>query len=162
MKSEFLDTGEIVNTHGIAGEVKLLPWSDTPEALLEYAVFYVGGRALEVASARVHKGCVLVKFRGVDDVDAAMGLKGKRVQVARRDIRLEPGRFLLADLIGLSVEDEEGRPVGTLREVLSPSAQNLYVVEGPGGTHMIPAVPEFVKQVDLEGGRVVVRLIEGM
>lgn len=162
MKSEFLETGEIVNTHGIAGEVKLMPWSDSPEFLLDFHTLYVDGKPLEVQSARVHKTALLVKFRGYEDVNAAMALKGKRVSIARADARLAPGQFFLADLIGLTVRDEAGQSVGTLKEVLTPSRQNVYVVEGEDGVHMIPAVPEFIKKVDVDAGEMVVSLIEGM
>lgn len=162
MKSEFLETGQIVNTHGLHGEVRLMPWSDTPEFLLDFKTLYVDGAPMTVAAARVHKNMLLVQFTGVSDVDSAMKLKGKTVSIARKDVQLEPGAFFLADLVGLTVRDEEGQVIGTLKEVLQPSVQTIYVVEGPGGTHMIPAVPEFVKKVDIEGGEVVVSLIEGM
>lgn len=162
MKSEYLETGEIVNTHGIAGEVKLLAWSDSPEFLLDFKTLYVDGKPLEVQAARVHKNTLLVRFRGYEDVNAAMALKGKRVSIARKDAKLAPGKFFLADLIGLTVKDEAGESVGVLKEVLTPSIQNVYVVEGPDGAHMIPAVPEFVKRVDIDGGEMVVSLIEGM
>ncbi len=161
MKSEFLETGEIVNTHGIAGEVKLMPWSDSPEFLLDFKTLYVDGRPLEVLSERVHKSMLLVKFKGYEDVNAAMALKGKRVSIARKDAKLAPGQFFLADLVGLTVRDEQGALIGTLKEVLSPSRQNVYVVEGES-VHMIPAVPEFVKKVDVDAGEMVVSLIEGM
>lgn len=162
MKSEYLETGEIVNTHGIAGEVKLLAWSDSPEFLLDFKTLYVDGKPLEVQAARAHKNTLLVRFRGYEDVNAAMALKGKRVSIARKDAKLAPGQFFLADLIGLTVKDEAGETVGVLKEVLTPSIQNVYVVEGPNGIHMIPAVPEFVKRVDIDGGEMVVSLIEGM
>lgn len=162
MKSEYLETGEIVNTHGIQGEVKLLAWSDSPEFLLDFKTLYVDGKPLEVQTARVHKNALLVRFRGYEDVNAAMALKGKRVSIARRDAHLAPGQFFLADLIGLTVKDQAGETIGVLKEVLTPSLQNVYVVEGPGGTHMIPAVPEFIKKVDVDGGEMTVSLIEGM
>lgn len=161
MKTEFLETGEIVNTHGIAGEVKLMPWSDSPAFLLDFKTFYVDGKPLEVQSARVHKTALLVKFKGYEDVNAAMALKGRRVSIARADAKLAPGQFFLADLIGLTVKNEAGETVGVLKEVLTPSHQNVYVVEGES-THMIPAVPEFIKRVDVDGGEMVVSLIEGM
>lgn len=161
MKSEFLETGEIVNTHGIAGEVKLMPWSDSPAFLLDFKTLYVDGKPLEVQSARVHKTALLVKFKGYEDVNAAMALKGRRVSIVRKDAKLAPGQFFLADLIGLTVKNEAGETVGVLKEVLTPSHQNVYVVEGES-THMIPAVPEFVKRVDVDGGEMVVSLIEGM
>ncbi len=162
MKSEFLETGQIVNTHGLHGEVRLIPWSDSPDFLLDFKTLYVDGVPMTVTAARVHKNVLLMQFEGVSDVDSAMKLKGKTVSIARKDVQLEPGTFFLADLIGLAVRDENGQAVGTVKEVLRPSVQTIYVVEGPDGTHMIPAVPEFVKKVDVEGGEMVVSLIEGM
>lgn len=162
MKAEFLETGEIVNTHGIRGEVKLLPWSDSPAFLLDFKTLYVEGQPLTVEAARVHKTTLLVKFAGVNTVEEAMKLKGKRVSIARRDAKLPKGSFFLADLIGLTVKDESGQTIGAVKEVLTPSVQNVYVIETPAGAKMVPAVPEFIKKVDIEGGEMVVSLIEGM
>ena len=162
MLSAFLETGEIVNTHGIQGEVKLLPWSDSPAFLLDFKTLYVNGEPMTVEAARVHKTTLLVRFAGVDTVEKAMKLKGKRVSIAREDAKLPKGSFFLADLIGLAVKDEEGNRIGTLKEVLTPSAQRVYVIDTPAGEKMIPAVPAFVKKVDIEGGEMVVSLIEGM
>lgn len=162
MLQEFLEAGQIVNTHGIQGEVKLQPWVDSPGFLLDFPTLYIDGAARRVAAARVHKTMLLLRFEGVEDVNAAMRLKGKTVYFARKDAHLEPGRFFLADLIGLAVRTEEGAPVGVLTQVMTPPAQNIYVVEGEAGRHMIPAVPEFIKKVDIPGGEMVVSLIEGM
>lgn len=162
MLSEFLETGEIVNTHGIQGEVKLLPWSDSPAFLLDFKTLYVDGRAMAVEAARVHKTTLLVRFAGVDTVEAAMKLKGKRVSIARKDAKLPQGAFFLADLIGLTVRNESGAVIGTVKEVLTPSAQRVYVIDTPTGEKLIPAVPEFIKKVDIEGGEMVAALIEGM
>lgn len=163
MKNRFLEAGQIVNTHGVRGEVKIVPWADSPAFLAGFETLYLdGGKPLRVETARVHKSAVLVKFSGVDTVEAAMALKGKTVSIAREDAKLEPGAFFLADLAGLAVRDEAGNGIGTLTEVLTPPAHNVYVVQGPGGEHMIPAVPEFVKKVDLDKGEIVVSLIEGM
>lgn len=162
MKSEFLETGEIVNTHGIQGEVKINPWSDSPAFLLNFNILYVDGHPWKVNAARVHKNTVLVKLDGVNDVDSAMKMKGKRVSIARADAKLPEGSFFLSDVIGIRVEDESGKCLGTVKDVLTPPAHNVYVVEGEGESHMIPAVPEFVKRVDLEDGKMIVKLIEGM
>lgn len=159
--NEFLDCGQIVNTHGIHGEVRVVPWADSPDFLCRFSTLYVDGGALEVASSRVHKGSVIVRFQGVDTVDGAMVLKGKTVQLRRADAELPEGAFFIADIIGLTVVDQDGRKLGTLKEVLSPSQQQVYVVEGEREI-MIPAVPEFILETNIEAGYVKVRLIEGM
>lgn len=159
--NEFLDCGQIVNTHGIHGEVRIIPWADSPEFLRRFPTLYVRGGAVSVVSSRVHKGSVIAKLDGVDTVEQAMALKGETVQLRRADARLPEGSFFLADIIGLDVIDEKGQKLGVLREVLSPSRQQVYVVAGPREI-MIPAVPEFILETNIEGGYIKVRLIEGM
>jgi len=158
---EFLDCGQITNTHGIHGEVRIVPWADSPDFLRQFAALYVDGEARKVASARVHKGSVIAKLDGVDTVEGAMLLKGKTVQLRRADAKLPEGAFFLADIIGLDVVDEAGEKLGTLKEVLSPSRQQVYVVAGEREI-LIPAVPEFILETNIEGGYLKVRLIEGM
>lgn len=159
--NEFLDCGQIVNTHGIHGEVRIVPWADSPDFLRGFGTLYVDGAPRKVASARVHKGSVITKLDGVDTVEEAMRLKGKTVQIRRADARLPEGAFFLADIIGLDVVDEAGERLGTLKEVLSPSRQQVYVVAGEREI-LIPAVPEFILETNIEGGYLKVRLIEGM
>ena len=159
--NEFLDCGQIVNTHGIHGEVRIVPWADSPDFLRGFGTLYVDGAPRKVASARVHKGSVIAKLDGVDTVEEAMRLKGKTVQIRRADARLPEGAFFLADIIGLDVVDEAGERLGTLKEVLSPSRQQVYVVAGAREI-LIPAVPEFILETNIEGGYLKVRLIEGM
>ena len=121
----------------------------------------MGGAAIKVLSSRVHKGSVIAKLDGVDTVEQAMALKGKTVQIRRADAKLPEGTFFLADIIGLDVVDGDGRKLGILREVLSPSQQQVYVVEGEREI-LIPAVPEFILETNIGGGYIKVRLIEGM
>ena len=158
---EFLDCGQIVNTHGIHGEVRIVPWADSPDFLCRFSTFYLDGKPIEATSSRVHKGSVIARLRGVDTVDQAMVLKGKTVQIRRTDAKLPEGSFFLADIIGLDVVDEHGNKLGVLKEVLSPSLQQVYVVEGEREI-MIPAVPEFILETNIEAGYIKVRLIEGM
>lgn len=159
--TEYLDCGQIANTHGVHGEVRVIPWADSPEFLRGFSTLYVDGKPFKVTSGRVHKGSVIARLDGVDTVEAAMLLKGKTVQIRRTDAKLPEGSFFLADLIGLSVVDEEGNRLGTLKDILSPSRQRVYVVEGEREI-MIPAVPEFILETNVEGGYLKVRLIEGM
>ena len=158
---EFLDCGQIVNTHGVRGEMRIVPWADSPDFLCGFSTLYVDGGAKKVVSSRVHKGSVIVKLDGVDTVEQAMALKGRTVQIRRADARLPEGAFFLEDIIGLDVVDEAGQKLGVLREVLSPSIQQVYVVEGEREI-LIPAVPEFILETNIQGGYIKVRLIDGM
>lgn len=163
MKSEFLETGEIVNTHGVRGEVKIMPWADSPDFLCQFDALYIDGKPVKVLSSRVHKTAVLCALEGVDSVEKAMKLKGKVVSLLRSQIQLPEGRHFLADLVGLTVMDAaSGEELGTVAEVLTLPAQNVYVVRGKGREYMIPAVPAFIVETNEDEGYVKVNVIEGM
>ena len=158
---EFLDCGQIVNTHGVRGEVRIVPWADSPDFLCQFSTLYLDGAPRRVLSSRVHKGSVIAKLDGVDTVEEAMLLRDKTVQISRADAKLRSGAFFLADIIGLKVVDEAGQTLGTLKEVLFPSVQQVYVVDGDREI-LIPAVPEFILETNIASGYIKVRLIEGM
>jgi len=159
--NELLECGKIVNTHGIRGEVKIVPWADSPEFLCDLPALYIDEKAVKIRNARVHKGNVIALLEGIDDVNAAMLLKEKIVSMSRSDVDLPEGSFYLADIIGLKVIDESGKELGILDDILSPSLQRVYVIKGEREI-MIPAVPEFVLETNVDGGYIKVRLIEGM
>ena len=160
-KSDYIEAGRIVNTHGVAGEVKIEVWLDSPAFMKKFRRLFLGERELQVESARVQKSFLLCKLRGVDDVNAAMALKGRTVSVAREDARLPGGTFFLQDILGARVVDEQGEEIGTLVEILERPASNIYVVRGEE-EHLIPAVPAFILRTDPVNGVITVRLIEGM
>jgi 16S rRNA processing protein RimM len=156
-----LQTGQIVNTHGIRGELKVLPWADAPDFLLEFDTFYIDGKPYAVESSRVQKTCVLLKLAGIDDVNQANLLREKVVCIDRDEIELEDGAVFIADLIGLPVLCN-GQELGKIVEVLTPPSNDVYVVRGGEHEYMIPVVEEFVEEINVAGGYVTVRLIEGM
>lgn len=160
-KKEYIEAGKIINTHGIAGEVKLEVWLDSPEFMKRFKRLYTEGRELRIVSARAHKGFLIARLEGVDDVNAAMALKGKIVFIRREDAHLPKGAFFLQDIIGAAVLDENGAALGRLEEIMETPASNVYVVRGEG-EHLIPAVPEFIMSTDAENGIIRVHLIEGM
>lgn len=160
-KKQYLEIGQIMNTHGIRGEVRIQPWADSPEFLLRFKTFYIDGAPVRVRAARVHKGCVIALFDGVEDVNAAMGLKNKTLCIDRADARLPKGSFFLADILGARVVAEDGAEIGTLADTLDLPGQRVYVVRGER-EHLIPAVPEFILHTDADAGVITVRLIEGM
>ncbi len=157
---DLLQTGKIVSTHGTRGEVKILPWADSPEFLLGFEQLYIDGEPYRVAHARVHGTCVLCQFSGIDDINAAMALRNKVVSIDRAEANLPDGAVFVADLIGLRVLCGE-REIGKIADVLQPPANDVYVVRGEK-EYMIPAVREFVEEVNVPEGFVRVRLIEGM
>ncbi len=160
-KQQYIEAGQIANTHGVAGELKIQVWLDSPEFMKRFRRLYIDGKAYSVHAARVHKAFLLVLLEGVEDVNAAMPFKGKTVFIDRDDANLPPGGYFLQDLLGARVEDEQGRAIGTLSQILERPASLIYVVQGER-EHWIPAVPEFVLEKNVDEGRIVVRLIEGM
>ncbi len=160
-KKRFLETGRITNAHGVRGEVKIQPWSDTPEFLLGIKSFYIDGREYRSELARIHKNTVIVRFEGVRDVNAAMALKNKVVFIDRDEVSLEEGSYFIQDALGLPVFDVSGDEIGTLADVLKLPGGDVFVVRGKG-ERLIPSNGSFIKEVDIDGGRIVVDLIEGM
>lgn len=156
----YLPAGEIVNTHGIRGEVRVLPWADSPEFLLQFGTFYIDGKAVRAESARVQKTCVLLKLAGVDSVEAAQLLRGKQLCIARADASLPEGTVFVDDLLGMKVFDQNGE-IGVVADVWDMPRHDVYIVRGEK-EYQIPAVPEFVKRIDVEAGVMEVVTIEGM
>ena len=161
MELQLLETGEIVSTHGIQGEVKILPWADSPEFLLDFDVFYLKGKPYEVLSSRVHKTCVLAKLKGIDSPEQATLLRGQVVSIDRSSVKLPEGTVFIADLMGCRVLDDDGKEIGTIKNVLTMPSSDVYVIEGEH-KYMIPSVKEFVKEINVAEGYVRVHLIEGM
>jgi len=162
MLSEFLEAGIIVNTHGVQGEVKLQPWTDTPDFLIGFERLYIDGAPVKVLSARVHKGCIIVSFDGITDIEGAIKLKNKSVSFSRDDVKLEEGRHFIADLVGLrAIDSDTGEELGLVSEVLSLPANNVYVIKG-AREMLIPAVPDVVVETSIAGGYIKFRLIEGL
>ena len=161
-KKEFIEAGRIINTHGVAGEVKIEVWLDSPKFFKSFKSLYLkNGEELKVVSTKTHKGFIIAKLEGIDDINAAMRLKGKDVSIRRSDAALPRDAFFLQDIIGATVVEENGREVGKLVEIMERPASNIYLVKGEE-EHLIPAVPEFIMSTDAEAGIITVRLIEGM
>ncbi len=157
----FVPAGRIVNTHGVQGEVKIEVWLDSPKFMKKFKRLFVGEKEFEILSGKEHKGFFIARLKGVDDINAAMPLKGKDVQVLKEDAKLPKGSFFIQDILGAKVTDEDGNPIGVLKDVMETPASLIYVVQGDT-EHLIPAVPEFIKETDAENGIIKVRLIEGM
>jgi 16S rRNA processing protein RimM len=162
MGNRFLEAGKIVNAHGIHGEVKILPWADSPDFISGVRHFYIDGAPVRVLAARVHKGCVIAAFDGVSDKDGAMRLKDKIVFIDKHETRLEEGRHFVADLKGLRALDADtGEQLGILTDVLTLPANDVYVIQGSREI-LVPAAPGFIDEVNVESGYIKIRVIEGL
>ena len=158
MRLEFIEAGEIVNVHGLRGEVKVLCWLDDPEMLCEFDRCRINGREFGMEQVRVQKTCNLVKLEGIDTVEEAQKMRGRKVELYREDIDDEV--IFAAELIGMEVF-AAGEKIGRITEVLDYPGNSVYVVKGQY-EYMIPAVNQFILETDMEGNRMEVKLLEGM
>ena len=161
MKKQYLEAGQIVNTHGVRGEVRIQPWADEAAFLTRFRRFYMDGKPVKVLSCRVHKTLCIAALEGVDDVNDAMTLKGKVIFIDRNDAKLPEGSVFIQDILGAKVVDESGNELGILEDVLSEPAASVLVVRGEREI-LIPDVPAFVLKKDTDNDVITVRLIEGM
>ena len=158
MRLEFIEAGEIVNVHGLRGEVKVLSWLDDPEMLCEFDRCRINGKEYTMEQVRVQKTCNLVKLQGIDTVETAQLLRGKTMELFREDIDQEV--IFAAELIGVEVF-ADGEKIGKITEVLDYPGNSVYVVKGQY-EYMIPAVKHFILETDMEANTMQVKLIEGM
>ncbi len=158
MKLPYIEAGEIVTTHGVWGEVKVLSWLDSPEMLCEFDRCRIEGREYSMDAVRVQKTCNLVKLRGVDTMEDAQKLRGKTMELYREDISDE--LIFAAELVDVEVY-ADGACIGKIKEVLDYPGNSVYVVQGER-EYLIPAVKEFILSTDLEKNQMQVKLLKGM
>lgn len=158
MKLQFLEAGEIVTTHGVRGEMKVLPWADGPEFLMDFKRVRIDGTEYKVESCRIQKTCNLLKLQGIDTMEMAQALRGKTVEVYREDA--DPETVFVAELIGMRVFFD-GAEIGNVTQVLDYPGNKVYVVKGER-EYMIPAVKQFILSTDMQANEMHVKIIEGM
>ena len=170
---QYLETGRIVSTHGLRGEVCVEPWCNSPEFLLQFDRLYFdhGAVCRLVESARVHKNTVIICFEGFEDVGQAMGLVRNIVYIDREQVQLPEGSYFDQDLIGLRVTDADtGRVYGTLTSVGRTGANDVYGVtadsaapDGPAAPEiLIPAIRDVIRSVDLAQGVMRIAPLKGL
>ena len=163
MKQEYIRVGRIVNAHGIRGEVRVQPRRVSPALLTRCKTFYIDGQPITPTANHVHKELVLLKFPGVDDMNAALTYKNKDLFLRRANIVLPEGEYFDDELLGLEVYDcDTGALLGTLMAVDEYPASKVYTVKGEREI-LIPAVKDvFIRSVDLDAGRMEVKVWEGL
>lgn len=162
---ELLETGKIVAIHALKGEVRVQPWCDSPEFLAEFEELYLDGEWVEIENARVQKTMVIMKIAGVDTPEAAQKLVGKVLYLSRDQVELEEGTYFITDLIGMQVidADDPTHVYGVLTEVSNTGANDIYHVKFPDGkTRYVPAIPQVIDAVDVEGKVMTIRPLEGL
>lgn len=163
-----LEIGKIVNTHGLRGEVKLVPWTDTPDEFEDIECVYVKIKSeykpLTVQSVRYQKNNLIVKFEEFNDINEILPYKGMTLYCDRDELgELPEGVYYIVDLIGLNVVNEEGESVGVIADVFNTGANDIYDVKREGKKNLLlPVIDEVVKKIDIEKKQVTVHIMEGL
>ena len=167
--NERFQVGIITGTHGLKGEVKVLPTSDEPRRFdtLEEVILDSGRaqRRVKIRSVKYFKQFAILGFEGMDRIEDVERMRGSTLWIGREDaVPLEEGEYFIPDLLGLKAVTDDGRELGVLRDVLQTGANDVYVVRGGKGSkeYMLPAIPECILGIDLEAGTMPVHLMPGL
>ncbi|MCD8330265.1 MAG: ribosome maturation factor RimM [Lachnospiraceae bacterium] len=164
---QFFQVGVYTNTHGVRGEIKVYPTTDDPKRFrkLKQVILRTPKQemTLEIENVRFSKQMVLLKFKGIDNINDIERYKGSGLFVPREQaVPLKKDEYFIADLIGITVFTEDGTELGRLSEVLQTGANDVYVVQTGERELLLPAIADCVQSVDVEAGRMVVHLMEGL
>lgn len=165
---DLLEVGKIINTHGLKGEVKIATWTDSPDVFedLEYVIIKSkkGDMTLNVAGVKYQKNNIIVKFKELEKIEDAEPLKNSILYAPREMLGVLPdGVYYIADLIGLEVFDDEGHKIGIIADVFSTGANDVYDIKREGQKNLLlPVIDDVVLDVDIEGGKVTVHIMEGL
>lgn len=165
---DLLRVGIISSTHGICGEVKVFPTTDDTGRfkILKQVILDTGKEKidLEIERVKFFKQFVILKFKGIDNINDVEKYRGKDLLVTRENaIPLEEGEYFITDLIGLEVISDEGEELGILKDVLQTGANDVYIVERKNGKELLlPAIKQCILQTDLENGVMTVHVLDGL
>ncbi|WP_114296329.1 ribosome maturation factor RimM [Anaerobacterium chartisolvens] len=165
---EYLQVGKICNTHGVRGEVKVIPLTDNPERFKDLKSIFIEtegtNKQYDIDSVRYSKNLVLLKLKNIDSIDDAQRLKDTYIVIDRENaVKLPPQSYYICDLIGCGVYDEEGKKLGILSNVLKTGSNDVYIVRDENNKELlIPALKSVVKRVSIEDRIIEVELPDGL
>ncbi len=165
---DLLEVGKIVNTHGLRGEVKVVPWTDYPEVFEDIESVYIKKKSeyerLDIAGIKYQKNNLIIRFAQLKDINEAEKYKNKVLYAEREALgELPEGVYYIADLIGLDVVKEDGEKVGVIADVFNTGSNDIYEVKREGQKNLLlPVIDDVVLNVDIENKRVTVRMMEGL
>lgn len=165
---EFLEIGQIVNTFGIKGMIKVNPFTDDITRFDRLKKVYVEKSKIkkeyEIEEIKYHKNMVLIKFKGIDSVEEAESLRNSYLKVDRKDEpELEEGTYYIVDLLGLDVYSDQGESLGKLDDIFNNGSTDIYVVKDEMGKQLLlPAISDVIKKIDLEEKKVIVHILKGL
>ena len=165
---KYFEVGQIVNTFGVMGFVKVKAFTDELERFDSLKKVYICKKdkleEVEIEEVKYHKGMVLLKIKGINNMNDAESLKGLYLKIDRKDAKKLPkDTYFIADLIGLDVYSDEGELLGKLEDIFKTGANDVYVVKNEIGRQLLlPSIPEVIKEVDLSNEKIIVHLIKGL
>ena len=168
MKQEYFEIGQIVNTFGIKGQVKVTPFTDDIHRFDELKKVILEKnkkvQEREIEEVTYHKNMVLIKFKGIEDINMAETLRNSYLKIKREDAKeLSEDTYYIADLLGLAVYTEDGEYLGKVDDIYSTKANDVYVVKDEEGKQiLLPGTKEVIQKVDLEKETITVHLLEGL
>ena len=165
---QYLEIGQIVNTFGIKGQVKVVPFTNDINRFDELKKIYIVNKSsrkeVEIEDVKYHKNIVLLKFKGFNKIEDVENFRNAYLEIDREDgKKLEEGEYYIVDLIGLDVISDEGKNLGKLDDIFNTGSNDIYVVKDELGKQLLlPAIKEVIKEVDLENKKITVHLLEGL
>ena len=163
MLLSYLEVGQIVGTHGIAGEMRVQPWCDSPDFLTKFRTLYTdknGESAVKVKSSRVHKNIVLIKFPDITTIEQAERMRGKVLYISRKDANIADGEWFIQELIGCTVFDADtGKDYGVLSDVSKTGANDVWHIKKDGKEYLLPAINDIIANVDVANEKVEIHSI---
>ena len=165
---ERLQVGVISSTHGVRGEVKVFPTTDDPKRYKKLKKVYLDtGREflpLEIQGVKFFKQFVIVKFKGIDNINDIEKYRGKSLLVDRKDaVPLKQDEYFIADMVGIDVYTDDGEKFGVLKDVMETGANDVYIIDSINhGEVLIPAIKQCILGVDIEENRMDIHLMDGL
>ena len=157
---DFITVGQIINTHGLKGELKVYPLTDDSNRFKELKSVYVDGILKNITGCKLQSKKVILKIEGIDSIEKALEYKGKYLEVSRENaVKLEEGRYFIVDIVGCRVIDEEGVFYGEISEVIHTHHNDVYWIKGDNEL-LIPAIGDIVLKVDIEKKEIIIKPVE--
>ncbi len=162
--NDLLEIGQIVNTRGLKGEVKIMPWCDDPVIFEELEFILIDGQEYDIKYVKYHKNFVILKLCGIDNINEAEKYRNKTIYVERDMLgELPEGTYYICDLIGCSVKTVSGDLLGEIDDIIKTGSNDVYSVKNSSGKPiLIPVIDEVVKEVNIDEKYVIVELLKGL
>lgn len=159
-----LELGQVVNTFGIKGFVKVKPFTDDVSRFEKLKDVYIKNKKYEIEDVKYQKNVVLLKFKEIDKIEQAEFLKNLYLEIDRKDgLKLEEGAYYIVDLLGLDVYTETNELLGKLDDIYNTGSNDIYVVKDEVGKQiLLPAISDVIKEINLEEKRIIVHLLKGL